>query len=251
MPRTNPRFGTNPLSLTDRLAVTRSSWQGPVVSALAALLCLSACGPLPKGEYWQGSYAHLDNPRYRFDVPDGWREVRPSDFALLAFNRRAFAGLDDAARNVFFEQAATQIQALDTALISERGAWIQVSSQAGSGGWYSTGGNLLERDPLRHGLTDRQKQALWERYQADRLQRAPASDKPKLTLEMIDVVNYGLNRALRMRFRSDETRGSLHWTVLGVYTTNDTVSLAHLGTPENRAEGIAGFETIATTLRFN
>jgi hypothetical protein len=234
------------------MAVTRPSWRGPVVSALTALLCFSGCGPLPKGEYWKGSYAHLDHPRYRFDVPEGWREVKPADFGLLAFNRRAFASLDDAARNVLFKQAELQLQALDTGLISERGAWIQIASEAGSGGWYGTGtGNLFERGPLRFGLTDSQKQAFWERFAANRVQKAPPSDKPKLTLEVIDVASYGLNRALRMRFRSDEARGSLHWTVLGMYTTNDTVSLAHLGTPENRDEGIDGFEAIAASLRFD
>lgn len=231
--------------------MARPSWPGSVVSVVTALLCLSGCGPLQKGEYWKGSYAHLDHPRYRFDVPEGWREVKAADFGLLGFNRRAFAGLDDAARKAFFQQADLQIQALDTALISERGAWIQISSQANTGGWYSTGAdNPFSRDPVRFALTDSQKTALWERFVTQRVYNALPSDKPKLTLEVIDVVNYGLNRALRMRFRSDEARGSLHWTVLGVYTREDTVSLAHLGTPENRDEGIAGFEAIATTLRF-
>ena len=181
-----------------------------MVSALTALLCLSGCGPLQKGEYWKGSYAHLDHPRCRFDVPEGWREVKAADFAVLGFNRRAFAGLDDAARKTFFEQAELQIQGLDTGLISERGAWIQISSQAGTGGWYSTGAdNPSSRDPVRFALTDSQKKSLWERFAAQRVYSAPPSDKPKLTLEVIDVVSYGLNRALRMRFTSDEARGSL------------------------------------------
>jgi hypothetical protein len=50
-------------------------------------------------------------------------------------------------------------------------------------------------------------------------------DKPKLTLESIDVVSYE--------------------------SSNDTVSLAHLGTPEDRNEGIAGFEEIVASLRFH
>jgi hypothetical protein len=232
--------------------VARPSWPASVVSVLTALLCLSGCGPLQKGESWKGSYAHLDHPRYRFEVPDGWREVKAADFALLGFNRRGFGGLDDAGRRVFFEQADLQIQALDTGLISERGAWIQVSSQAGTGGWYSSSlANPFSRDPVRFALTDSQKKALWERFATQRVYNAPQNDKPKLTLEVIDVVNYGLNRVLRMRFRSDEARRSLYWTVLGLYTRDDTVSLAHLGTPENRDEGMAGFETVAATLRFD
>jgi hypothetical protein len=73
----------------------------------------------------------------------------------------------------------------------------------------------------------------------------------KLTLESIDVVSYGLNRVLRVRFKSEEARGSMYWTVLGVYSSNDTVSLAHLGAPEDRNEGIAGFEEIVASLRFD
>ena len=43
----------------------------------------------------------------------------------------------------------------------------------------------------------------------------------------------------------------MHWTVLGLYTENDTVSIAHLGIPEDRDEGIAGLEAIVTSLRFD
>jgi hypothetical protein len=232
------------------MSVPRRSWRDPVVTVLLAVLSLCGCGPFPKGEYWKGSYLHLDPPRYTFEVPEGWREAKASDFASLAFNRHAFAALDDTTRTAFLEQAEIQIQALDTGLISARGAWIQIGSEAGSGGWYSSS-SPLARDPLRFGLTDREKQALWERFEASRVQRAPPNDKPKLTLELIDVVTYGLNRALRIRFRSDEARGSMYWTVLGVYTSNDTVSLAHLGTPEDRDEGIADLEAIATSLRFD
>ena len=211
---------------------------------LVASLSLSGCAPLPKGEYWKGSYVHLDPPRYRFEVPEGWREVTPSDFPSLGFNRRMFAALDDANRAVFLQRAELELQAVDTALISARGAWIQVVSEAGAR-------NPFTREPLRFGLSERAKQALWEHFAAGRIQRAPATDKPTLTLESIDVVSYGLNRALRLRFKSDELRGSMHWTVLSVYRTNDTVSLAHLGIPEDRDDGITGLEEIAAALRFD
>ena len=64
------------------------------------------------------------------------------------------------------------------------------------------------------------------------------------------MVDYGLNRVLRVRFRSDEVRGSMHWTVLGLFNSTDTISLAHVGTPEDREEGIAGLEAIASSIRF-
>ena len=79
--------------------------------------------------------------------------------------------------------------------------------------------------------------------------RAP--DFTVLLAESIDIATYGFNKLLRLRFRSDERRGSMHWTVLGLYAVNDTIFLAHLGTPENRDEGIAGLEAIATSLRLD
>ena len=217
---------------------------------LVAILSLSGCAPLSKGEYWKGSYAHLNPPRYRFNVPEGWREVTASDFPSLAFNRRAFATLDDPNRRAFLRRAEIELQTVDTGLISARGAWIQVGSEAGSGGW-TLSRNPFTRDPLPLGLSERQKQALWEHFAASRIQRAPPTDKPKLTLDSIDVVSYGLNRVLRLRFKSEEARGAMYWTVLGLYSSNDTVSLAHLGTPEDRDDGIAGFEEIAASLRFD
>jgi len=70
----------------------RRSWFGLTVLALVSIL--PACAPLPKGEYWQGSYLHLDPPRYTFDVPEGWREATPGDYARLGFNRKGFERLD-------------------------------------------------------------------------------------------------------------------------------------------------------------
>jgi len=38
---------------------------------------------------------------------------------------------------------------------------------------------------------------------------------------------------------------------LGFFNSSDTISLAHVGTPENREEGLAGLEEIAKSLRFD
>jgi hypothetical protein len=221
----------------------RRSWFCLTVFALVSVL--SACAPLPKGEYWKGSYVHLDPPRYTFEVPEGWREATPADYPRLGFNRKVFARLDDAGRQALLERAEQELQAIDTGLISPEGAWIQVGSLARSGGWYAS------NNPLQFGLTDQEKQGLWDNFSRARIEHAPDTDKPKLTLESIDVVDYGLNRVLRVRFQSDEARGSLHWTVIGFFNSSDTISLAHVGTPDNREEGFAAFEAIITSLRFN
>jgi hypothetical protein len=43
----------------------------------------------------------------------------------------------------------------------------------------------------------------------------------------------------------------MHWTVLGLYGDTDTISLAHVGTPENQEEGLDDFEALATSIRFD
>jgi hypothetical protein len=224
--------------------MTRRSWRAPAFAILLSLVSLPACGPLPNGEYWNGSFLHVHRPRYTFEVPAGWREAKAEDYPSLGFNRRVFARLDEAGRKKLLQSAELELQALDTGLISSRGAWIQVGSVAGSG-------EYAGRDLFRYGLSDKEKQRLWERFATGRIQRAPPDDKPVLTLESIDIAIYGSNRLLRLRFRSDERRGAMHWTVLGLYAEDDAILLAHLGTPEDREEGLAGFEAIATSLRFD
>jgi hypothetical protein len=226
------------------MSATRRSWRAPAFVVWLALAGLSGCGPLPSGEYWQGSFLHSIPPRYAFEVPEGWREAKTSDYPLLGFNRVLFARLDPEGQKSFLQNAATELQALDTGLISSQGAWIQVGSLARSGGYGA-------RDMTRYGLTESEKKALWARFATSRIQRAPPTDRPALTLESIDIATYGLNRVLRVRFRSDEARGSMHWTVLGFYSAEDTILLAHLGTPENREEGLAGLEAIAASMRFD
>jgi hypothetical protein len=227
------------------MSVTRRSWLSLIVLLVMAATGVSSCAPLPKGEYWKGSYLHLDPPRYTFEVPEGWREATPSDFPSLGFNRRVFARLDEPGRRAFLERAEIELEAIDTGLISPSGAWIQVGSEARTGGFY------LSVAPLRFGLTEQEKRGIWERFSTARIDRAPPTDKPTLTLELMDVVDYGLNRVLRVRFRSDDARGSMYWTVLGLFNASDTISLAHVGTPENRDEGLSALEAIVTSIHFD
>lgn len=198
--------------------------------AAGLIMSLAGCGPLPKGEFVRGTYLHLDRPRYSFEVPDGWRAATAADYPTLGFNRRAFAGLDAAGRRTAIQRAELELENLDIGLISPQGAWIQVASEA---------------------LSERDKQTVWQRFSAARIERAPATDKPKLTLESMDVVSYGVNRVLRVRFRSEEARGALHWTVLGFYDSGSSILLAHVGTPENREEGLPALEAIAASLRLD
>ena len=90
-------------------SVTRRSWRPPAFVLLLALAGLTACGPLPKGEYWQGSFLHSVPPRYSFEVPEGWREVRASDYSSLGFNRAVFARLDAEGQMSFLQNADLEL----------------------------------------------------------------------------------------------------------------------------------------------
>jgi len=208
-------------------------------------LTLPGCAPLPKAEYWDGFFRHLDPPRYTFQVPDGWRQATISDYPSLGFNRRLFQTLDEAGRSAAMQRAELEMQGPDTGLISSRGAWIQVMSRVGPGGWYTF-------KDLRFGLSDGEKQAIWQQLSTSLIQTAPAAEKPNLTLESIDVVeDYYVRSVLRLRFTADVPRGSMHWTVLEFYGSSGVATVAHVGTPEDRDEGIAGLEVIARWFRFD
>ncbi len=218
---------------------------GRVPIVVLATLILPACASLPKAEYWGGFFRHLYPPRYTFQVPDGWRQATISDYPSLGFNRRLFQPLDEAGRSAAMQRAELEMQSPDAGLISSRGAWIQVMSRAGPGGWYTF-------KDLRFGLSDREKQAIWQQLSTNLIQTAPAAEKPNLTVESIDVVeDYYVRSVLRLRFTADVPRGSIHWTALEFYGSSGAVTVAHLGTPEDRDEGIAGLEEIARWFRFD
>src|SRR4029450_13270111 len=217
------------------------NWASIVVLATSAL---PGCAPLPKAEYWDGYFRHLHHPRYTFQVTRGWRPPTISDYPSLGFNQRFFQTLDEAGRNAAMQRAELEMQGRDAALISSRGAWIQVEPGAGPGGWYTS------RNP-RFGLGDREKQAIWQRLSTNLIQAAPPAEKPNLTLQSLDVVqDYRVKGVPRLRFTADGPRGSMHWTVLEFYGSSGVVNVAHVGIPEDSGEGIAGLEVLARSFRF-
>jgi hypothetical protein len=216
---------------------------GASIVVLATLM-ISGCAPVPKAEYWEGYFRHLHPPRYTFQVPEGWRQATISDYPSLGFNRRVFETLDEAGRSAAMQRAELEMQGRDTGLISSGGAWIQVASAAGAGGWYTF-------KDLRFGLGDREKQAIWQRLSTNLIQAAPPAEKPNLTLQSLDVVeDYRVKNVLRLRFTADGPRGSMHWTVLEFYGSSGVVNVAHVGIPEDSGEGIAGLEVLANSFRF-
>lgn len=210
---------------------------------LLSTFILTSCAPVPTVKYWDGWFFHLHHPKYTFQIPDGWRPATVSDYPTLGFNRRSFETLDDANRNAALERAQLEMQTRDTGLISPRGAWIQVASASAPGNWYA-------RRDLRFGLSDRQKQEMWQQFSTRLRQSATPTENPNFILESLDFEYYGANRPLRLRFTADEPRGSIHWTVLEFYGSSGVVTVAHMGIPENRDEGIPGLEVLARSFRF-
>ena len=211
--------------------------------AFLVVLVLAGCAPLPKVEYWGGFFRHLHYPQYSFQVPDGWQPATVSDYLSLSSSQRVFQTLDEAGRRAFIQRVELAMKTGDTVLMSPRGAWIQVKSESES----SLAGI---HDLNRYGLSEREKQSIWRRFSTDLIRRAPPADQLKLSLEGMEVETYGENRFLRLRFRSDATTGSMHWTVLNFYGSSSIVTVAHLGTPEDIKEGIAGLEVIVRSFRF-
>ena len=216
------------------------SWRDSAVIVVLATLMAAGCAPLPKVEYWDGFFRHLHHPRYSFQVPDGWRRATVSDYRSLGFSQRGFQTLDEAGRRAFIQRVELELKGRDAVLISSRGAWIQVKSESSLGGL----------PPDRYGLSEREKQSIWRRFSSDLMRSAPPADQPTLSLEAMDIEDYGENRFLRVRFRSDVAAGSMRWTVLSFYGSSHVVMVAHVGTPEDSEEGIAGLEMIARSFRF-
>jgi len=209
--------------------------------AFIVMPVLAACAPLPAVEYWHGFFRHLHYPQYSFRVPDGWRPATVSDYLSLSSSQRVFQTLDEAGRSAFTQRVELAMKTGDTVLMSPRGAWIQVKSESSQAG-------IAELN--RYGLSEREKQSIWRRFSTDLIRRAPPADQLKLSSEGMEVETYGENRGLRLRFRSDATTGSMHWTVLNFYGSSSIVTVAHLGTPEDIKEGIAGLEVIVRSFRF-
>ena len=74
--------------------------------------------------------------------------------------------------------------------------------------------------------------------------------KPTPTLESLDFEYYAENRPRRLRFRAAGLRASMHWAVLEFYGSSGVVTVARVGIPENREEGIDGLEVLARSFRF-
>ena len=164
-------------------SATASRRRGLVLGC--SLLLLSSCAYISRGEYRGGLFLHTA-PNYSFQVPDGWRRATVSDYASFGFNQRLLQTFNETARRAFMELAEREVRLYEALLISSRGAWIHVEPAVNSDVRYPSG----------YKLNDQEKQSIWQRVSAELVRQAMPSDKPKLTLESMELVDYGPNTVL-------------------------------------------------------
>jgi len=125
-------------------------------------------------------------------------------------------------------------------LISSRGSWIDVQFAVNQGIKYS-------RDYV---LTDGEKQAIWQNLDRTLVAAASNTDKPRFSLNFMDVLTFGPNTLLKVNFNREDQRGLTVWTVLGFYGTRHVVTVSHCGLPHAPSEGVEGLDVIAQSFRF-
>ena len=205
---------------------------------LAALLLLAGCAT--SGTEYRAGLALHRNPDFSFQVPPGWRPAKESDWVKFGANQRPLQKLNDYGKLQFERKGATEMARYSAVLISSRGSWMDVQISPNQGVKYSRG----------YVLNNGEKTSLWQRIEREVVAGAPASDKPRLTLDALDVVDFGPNTVLKLRIKREDQRGLTYWTIIGLFGARHVVTVEHCGTPADPNEGIEGLEAIAKSFRF-
>lgn len=206
---------------------------------LLAALAVSGCALVPTFERETRVFVQRA-AAYAFRIPDGWRPARSADYASVGFNRGILQRLDEPARAALLQAGTRELESHEIVLVSTRGAWIQVDSGPVTGARLRPGQRLDERE----------RESLWTWWATFLRQTAPPSDTPRLSVVDMEVVEYGPNAALRVRYVAEVQRGPMRWTVLFLHGESRSATVAHVGTPEDANEGLTGLETVARSFRF-
>lgn len=211
---------------------------------LVAGFVMAGCAAvMPHGELQGSEYRHW-NPDHSFRVPEGWRGATPSDATLLSINRLALARLDEQGRRRVIQLTVAGMSQ-DVGLVSARGAWMAVK----------TGGRSDIRLLPGYRLTDQERQALWEATRDSAVgqlsTRYAGVVRPDVTLESMEVADYGANVAIQVRFRSsDSVSGTWIFRYLAFFTGSHVIGVTHITVPPDPDEGVAGLTELARSLRF-
>jgi hypothetical protein len=209
--------------------------------SIAVALCLTACSTLPlsRNAEFRAGLALYNDPKFSFQIPDGWRPATAEDWLRFGANQRVLSIMTDQGRRDFQRIGAEELAKYPMVLISARGAWINVTFAPNKGVRY----------PAGYVLNDAEKKNIWQAVESALLKDSPPTDRPVLTMRSVDVTEFGGNVALRLRFLREDRRGVFTWTVLAFYGDRHVVPVAHVGVPENEDEGIEGLEVIGRTFK--
>jgi hypothetical protein len=211
------------------------------LAGIAVLLLLAGCASMGGGgtEYRAGLMLHR-NPDFSFQVPEGWRPAKASDWTAFGANQRPLQRMNAYGKAEFQRVGERELAQRPAVLISSRGSWIDVSIGVNQGVKYSPG----------YVLSDGERRTFWENVERAILNGSPVTDKPKLTLRSMDVVDYGPNTTIKLQFQREDQRGLTVWTILGLYGARHVVTVSHCGIPDAPNEGIGGLDVIARSFRF-
>jgi hypothetical protein len=206
---------------------------------LALLVFLAGCAT-GSTEYRAGLVLHR-NPDFSFQIPPGWRPAKSGDWMSFGANQRVLQRMNEYGKAQFQRAGESEMSRYAAVLISSRGSWISAEVAQNQGGI---------KFPSGYALNESEKATVWQAVEQTIVAASPATDKPKLTLDSMDVVDFGPNTVLRIRFQREDQRGLRIMTVLAFYSAQRIVVVLHCGIPGDPNEGINGLDVIARSFRF-
>jgi hypothetical protein len=213
---------------------------GRGVVLLAAAILSASCVQLtpPKMEYRAGRALYSD-PKFSFQVPEGWRPATSADWTRFSVNAGIIDRMNEWERAQFARQGRTELSRYHAVLIHSTRAWMDVKIAESQGAMFRKG----------QGLTDIESDFLWRSYEKALVDAAPVTDKPKYSLEYMDLADYGANTAISLILTKMDRRGTTRWNLLGFVSETHIVTVS-IGTVERSSDVIDGLDLIGRTFRF-
>lgn len=235
------------VSCTAALALTFGCAPGVIglrsaLALLVALVGITGCAQLapPKMDYRAG-LALYSNPRFSFQVPEGWRVANPDDWSRFSITERARSRLSAQGR----AQAAAAVRkawpGFAAVFIHDSGAWMDVMVSEFKS---------LTRFPRGYTLGELEKDRMWDAFAKTYVDKSPSGDKPRITRVSLDLKDNTQGPALFVVFKKEDLSGESIWSVLGFVSENHTVTVEYGIAAGRPSDGIEGLDVVARTFRF-
>jgi hypothetical protein len=193
----------------------------------------------PKMEYRAG-LALYSNPKFSFQIPDGWRPATDVDWMRFTVNEWLIGRLNDQGKAQFAARARDDMSNYAAILVHTTGAWMDAGIGKNSGAKFRSGQKL----------TDAERTTVWQAVEKALVDGAPPTDKPRYSLKFMDVVDYGPNTVLKMVVTKDDRRGLTLWSLLAFFSEASVVTISHGTTPARADDGLEGLAAVGRTFRF-